>query len=320
MITKSLEYLYDPMRINPKMVEVYMEKANRSYHHVIHPITYEQMAMFLDTASRYYDINTIDPHCIIKTGRHLEDLRVVPDMKDKYKFDFEYFVDPILRRYRLVPMDKCHIKVGLEVNLNRAILTFPDFDMTPELISQMAYNHNRDYIDIRSVCLHDLSPIKIFNTSDMRLEKDYLVAKSVALMNSIKNPKRYLGDLKRHDRARFKYGTISTWEKYYQNHWVINLGNKGYRGVRSRLEQHIWELHVLYYGTDPSKVVFLNELIMEDDGTYCTIFVPYSQREEDLYNFVSRVFGYEVEDHKVTIPPRSMVPIFDRTSYYKGYV
>lgn len=321
MISQNLDYLYDPLRIDPKLVEDYMYKANTTYQHVIQPINYEQMAMFLDMASYHYDIKKIDPYCIIKTGRRLKDLRLVSNIEEKSKFDHEYFIDPILRRYCLFPMDNCHIKVGLKVNLNRAVLTFLDLEMTPELISQMAYNYNRDFIDIRSVCMHDLSPIKVFNTSDMILEKDYLYAKNVSLMNSIKDPKRYLGDLKRHDRVRFKYGSISTWEKYYKNHWVINLGNKGYRGVRSRLEQHIWELHVLFYGHDPSRVVFLNELIMEDDGIYCTIFVPYTQREEDLYAFVRRVFAYRVtEDKQVIIAPNSMVPIFDRSLYYKGYL
>lgn len=309
----------DPTGKQPyHLVKNYLERANATAQQDMKEITEAQMTNYLMKAHSLGLLNTIDPDCLIKVGKEANDIRMVSSPDKKYSWDLEVFADPILKRFSLVDNDPDKIYCDIEKNYYRALKVYNEID---PLEYQMAYNIFPLYADIRTINGIRVNPPRIYNETELYHEVERLAKKRIDIANKIKHPDRYYKAPNQYEKKIFYKGPKdsfmkATYDKYYQNCYVICLANHGYRGVRSRIEQWVWEQHVMRYYRDHRTRTLLNNLILDDDGIYCKILVPFTYDEFGLLQFIYEIKEMQVYDGVINDLGYDNFNISD---YYKNF-
>lgn len=297
-----------------KLMHEYHYYANTTYHPIMDLITEEQMYNLLNVAKeRGILLSTIDPLNIIKVGLEPYDTRIVQSNSIKFDWDNEVFVDPMLKKYTLVNDDGLYC--DLCININRALMTK---EIPLEYEPLMAYNTNSNFMDIRTVRGKRPYPPRLYDADMLHTEVVRLAIKENRLINKIKKPNRYFKNPKDMEKPLFKSGFKTDYKKYWKDSYVINLANYGYRGVRSRIEQWSWEHHVMLYYKYADSRLLLNNLVLDDDGIYCKIFVPYTLTERYIEDYLFALM--DINPINGYISSLAYNGYFNMTEYYKKYI
>lgn len=321
---RYLKSKFIPEKIDPKgklvdqLLDNYWRRANQTMQNDIGEITQRQIEYYLQHAEKHGQLEMIDPDRLIKVGNEAEDVRMVPYIEQKRDWDSEIFSDPILKRFCLIENDPNKIYCDIGKNYYRALKTYDDIDPYEQY---MAYNHYPDYFDIRTTNGERVNPPRIYNKDDLYAEKVRLKEKTFRLFDKIKHPQNYFKNPKKYEEKLFKkWGKRSNmwrlYETYYQNCYVISLANHGYRGVRSRIEQWVWEQHVMRYYFYQETRVLLNNIILDDDGIYCKILVPNTYNEFGILDYVENLTKLHIYNGMIqTVGYKN----FNMMNYYKRF-
>lgn len=312
-----------PDQLNPigkhayELVDNYWRIANSTFQAEIREITQGQMTEYLNKAERLGVLHLVDPHRLIKVGCDLNDIRMVSTTEKKYNWDLEVFSDPMLKRFALIDTDPDKMMCDITKNYYRALRV----NETDPYESYMAYNHFPDFIDIRTIDGIRVNPPRIYNENELYLEVVRLATKRRHLIAKIKNPKRYFANPKVYEKSIFYVGKGNNMDKqfydrYFSNCYVICLANHGYRGVRSRIEQWVWEQHVMRYYRRQETRTLLNNLILDDDGIYCKILVPNTVNEFGILNFILDIRNFQIFDGAIETAGYKH---FNMLNYYKDF-
>lgn len=295
-------------------------------------ITEDQIKCLLNKANQLGYIEYVDPSRIIKVGKNVADLRLVQFPSQKYLWDTEAFIDPILKKFILIDNDPNKLFCYFDWNTYRALNAthYPDShnkETFPQiLIPEMAWATNPDYIDRRYEVGSLSYPPKDFGYDFFEVEHERLKKKNLALIERIKYPFNYFKNPKEYD-----YKTLSKitrqdpkyYRELYRNGYLINLGKYGFRGVESRIEQFVWEECLKKYYHNPYKRCLLNNLILDDDGTCCKIFVPHTMNEFGIIAHLNFANNIQAINGKVCIRD-NVNDAFQidnyLTDYYRNYL
>ena len=313
-----------PDLINPigkrsyELMNNYWQIANITMQADLKEITQGQITAYLDKADQLGVLNMIDPRRLIKIGGGINDVRMVPTQEKKKDWDNEVFSDPILKRFRMIEIPDSHeLLCDIVKNYYRA---FRVYENDPNEAC-MAYNHLPEYIDIRTIDGERANPPRIYNETELYYEVVRLAEKRRNLISKIKKPNHYLKHPREYEKSLFYRGTGNNankqfYDRYLKDCYVINLANHGYRGVRSRIEQWVWEQHVMRYYRRQNTRTLLNNIILDDDGIYCKILVPDTVNEFGILQFVLSLSNFPVYNGLVqTIGYHN----FNMIDYYKDF-
>lgn len=234
----------------------------------------------------------IDEENVVKINSRIDGLRAVVDRNMKQMWDSEIFIDPLLRKYKATWVDDVYIT--LSPNLH-CCLFYPD--LHPFLDGQILMRNGNSpecikYKDLRLVAGYK-APLISFDTEDMKNEIKRIKIKEAHLVKAIQDHTKYFINPSIFDRyltetIEFRNSPAAKIFSYARN-LVIYIGNGQFRVVNTKLEQWIWEQYVKAYGNSTTPYV-LNSLLYNDnpDQGTCSIYVPMTNTNQELYKFINR--------------------------------
>ena len=272
-----------------ELMENYWIIANATMQIDMKEITQGQMTEYLNKAERLGVLDIVDPYRLIKVGGGISDVRMVPTQEKKKDWDNEVFSDPMLKRFRMIEVPGTHdLLCDIVKNYCRALKVADSGDPNE---GYMAYHHFPEYADIRTIDGVRANPPRIYNETELYYEVVRLAEKRRNLITKIKKPDYYLAHPREYEKKLFyrEKGNNESkqfYDRYLKDFYVISLANHGYRGVRSRIEQWVWEQHVMRYYRKQKTRMLLNNIVLDDDGIYCKILVPFTVDEFGILQFI----------------------------------
>ena len=283
------------------------------YKPAIGPATVKQLQDLYERAYAEKLLHLVQqPDRIIKVGDRIKGgLRVLPDPHLKELWDSEPFVDPLLRRYQLIPINT--FQVMMKENLF-CCFHFPEFH-TAELEQNMMRNKNCEeaikYRDYRLVAGYKIPNLSFPIQEDMNKERERIIIKEKSCYSSVEKYEEYFINPSLYDRylfssPKFNSHLVSLLANASTN-LVIYIGNGEYRLVRTKIEQWMWEQYVKI--AIPKQPELLNELLYTfvENKPYLTdydrytvkIYIPYTNYPRDLNAFIYKNLRYTINNYNM---------------------
>lgn len=263
---------------------------------------------------------SIDPKTMIITTSKLDSLKITETPAMARKWNTEVFKDPLLRKYRLVEVIP-DLLFRLQYNTYSAfdyaeIRDLPLERYNVNNINYLLYQDNHRFVAGYS------SPFRIIDFDLTYLERQSILAKRKYCIDKSANPNYYLNHPDKSDKAK--------WELFFQRNpqyrnsninkqaYIINLIGQGLRLVRTKIEQWVWEEHIIRYYHAKYRQ-FLNEIVCNDDGLWCQIYVPIGN-EYIIREFIDRIYYYHKDELSHIIPDDRFKLSLDYDTYFPEYM
>lgn len=272
---------------------------------VIGEVNYVQLDDLYRRAYRENILHLVTPDRIIKLNCKIDGLRLVENSQLRDLWESELFVDPLLRKFRLLPIDTVNVNI---IPNEYCCLNYPEMGEIMDL-NRMVKNSNNDesikYKDHRFVA-GVKAPARNFSIMDMRYESERICKREWYVLNHPEKLQEYLIAPGTVDKLVFKDNSIS--EADYPYHPLVNfiiyIGNRECRVVKTKIEQWVWEQYVKVYSKENNFQV-LNSLLFDDNpiAKTCKIYVPYTNHPYELRKFIYRfkvINKYHVDKFALT--------------------
>lgn len=286
-----------------RVVQNTLSILNRRFRFFVNPTQVE--VLYEKLTNNNFDIYKVNPHLIIKYNNSSNGLILTNSFLEKYSwFSTIGIQDPFLKEFKMVELVKgCLVSIvcnefcsfnydGYYSYPPKGFIYYRDDPNYP--MYHLLQDNNR------FIAGHP-APFKRFTAEDLLFEKERLIQKRISISHHFTtSPERYFKN-----PHRYEENLIRFFCKYYHNsnkfpihellskHHVINFGSKyGIRFVKTKIEQYVWEDHVLKYAGSPYYRNFLNEIIYNDDDLFCQIMVPPIYYKEGIRRFINRLYYY----------------------------
>lgn len=265
----------------------------------------------------------INSQNVIIANTFTDGLRLTKNPLASNLWSKEVFKDSLLREFKITEVIP-GVLVDIDYNLYSAF-TYPSHSKIPlELERNNPYNlHNTMYQDNNRFVAGYKAPIKVFGFDFLMVEKNRIFKKRKSINQRSTKPEYYFKNPNVYDKElidkflRDNRGGYRREDLEKKGYFINLIGMNGIRMVKTKIEQWVWEEHIIKYSSSNYRPL-LNELIFNDDGVSCKIVVPFGDANT-IVDFVNRFADYSKDEVDSIYPMKDYRLSLDYNQYFEDY-